>query len=48
VEEIERKKLNVEQLTEKLENAQRGQKQLYLILFQVIIIGFFIVAISVE
>ncbi|KAK3733283.1 hypothetical protein QZH41_011130, partial [Actinostola sp. cb2023] len=34
VEEIERKKLNVEQLTEKLENAQRGQKQLYLILFQ--------------
>jgi hypothetical protein len=34
-EEIEKMKSNVEKLTEKLENVQREQKQLYLILFQV-------------
>ena len=35
VEELDKKQQQVEELTEKLENAQRTQKQLFLIVFQV-------------
>jgi len=34
-EELDKKQQQVEELTEKLENAQRTQKQLFLIVFQV-------------